>query len=228
MTGPIDKGPSSMKSVLQAAALGAAIALTSACASATYAALEQFGVEKRDILVDRVDDARDAQEDASVEFKDALEAFRAMVDVDGGDLEKLYDRLDREYASSENAAKDVRTRIRDVNRVANDLFREWRRELDEYSDDSLRRISAERLEETEERYETLITRMRAASDSMDPVLAVFRDRVLFLKHNLNASAIASLDREKARIEGDVSELIAEMEASIAAADAFIAEMRGTG
>lgn len=217
-----------MKTVLRAVALGAAIALTTACASATYGVLEQFGVEKRDILVDRVDDARDAQEDASVEFKDALEAFRAMVDVDGGDLEKMYDRLDREYASSESAASQVRSRIRDVNRVATDLFREWRKELDQYSDPSLREISEQRLEETEARYDELITRMRAASDSMDPVLAIFRDRVLFLKHNLNASAIASLDREKARIEGDVSELIAEMEASIAAADAFIADMRGTG
>ncbi len=217
-----------MQNLFRAAALGALLAMTAACASATYGVLEQFGVEKRDILVDRVDDARDAQEEASVEFKSALEAFRAMVDVDGGELEKLYDRLDNEYAGAESAASKVRTRVRDVNRVANDLFREWRGELKEYSDDSLRQISAERLAETEQRYEVLIERMRAASDSMDPVLAVFRDRVLFLKHNLNASAIASLDREKARIEGDVSQLIAEMEASIAAADAFIAEMRGTG
>lgn len=213
-----------MKTFARAAALCAALAL-SACASATYGVLEQFGVEKRDILVDRVDEARDAQEDASEEFQTALEAFRAMVDVDGGELERLYDRLDREYADSEAAAKRVRDRIRDVDRVATDLFREWRNELDQYSDESLRQISADRLAETETRYEELIVRMRAASASMDPVLAVFSDRVLFLKHNLNASAIASLDREKARIEGDVSELIAEMEASIAAADAFIADMR---
>ncbi len=113
-----------------------------------------------------------------------------------------------------------------MNRVARDLFREWRSELDQYSDPSLRQISADRLAETEARYDDLITRMEAASASMDPVLAVFSDRVLFLKHNLNASAIAALDREKARIEGDVSELIAEMQASIAAADAFIADMRG--
>lgn len=214
-----------MKTAFRAIALCAALGLTSACASATYGVLEQFGIEKRDLLVDRVDDARDAQADASEEFQDALEAFRAIVDVDGGDLEKLYDRLDREYASSESAAKDVRTRIRDVDRVATDLFKEWRSELDQYSDDSLRQISAQQLQDTERRYAELIGRMRAASDSMDPVLAVFNDRVLFLKHNLNASAIASLDREKARIEGDVSQLIAEMQASIAAADAFIEDMR---
>ena len=60
---------------------------------------------------------------------------------------------------------------------------------------------------------------------MDPVLTVFHDRVLFLKHNLNARAIAALGSETADLESDVAALIAEMERSIAEADAFIAEMR---
>ncbi len=197
----------------------------SACASATYGLYEQFGVEKRDILVDRVDSARDAQEDAKEEFADALEAFRAMVDVDGGELEKLYDKLSAEHKASQNAADRVRNRVKDVDRVASDLFKEWRKELDQYSDASLRRISETQLLETERRYAELISKMRAASKSMDPVLTVFNDRVLFLKHNLNASAIAALDQEKARIEGDVADLIRAMERSIAEADAFIDDMR---
>ena len=54
-----------------------------------------------------------------------------------------------------------------------------------------------------------------------PVLALFHDQVLFLKHNLNARAISSLDRERVRIEGDVNRLIAEMQAAIDEAEAFI-------
>jgi hypothetical protein len=69
--------------------------------------------------------------------------------------------------------------------------------------------------------------MDDATASMDPVLTVFNDRVLYLKHNLNARAIAALNTETASLEGDVARLIAEMEQSIAAADAFIAEMNGT-
>jgi hypothetical protein len=60
---------------------------------------------------------------------------------------------------------------------------------------------------------------------MDPVLSVFKDRVLYLKHNLNTRAIASLGTETADLESDVTRLIAEMEQSIAAANAFIAEMK---
>ena len=68
--------------------------------------------------------------------------------------------------------------------------------------------------------------MDAATASMDPVLTVFNDRVLYLKHNLNARAIAALGTETSELETDVARLIADMEQSIAAADAFINEMKG--
>ena len=41
----------------------------SSCASIYYSTMETFGVEKRDILVDRVEDARDGQEDAKEQFQ---------------------------------------------------------------------------------------------------------------------------------------------------------------
>jgi hypothetical protein len=59
------------------------------------------------------------------------------------------------------------------------------------------------------------------------VLAAFRDQVLFLKHNLNAQAVASLSAELDSIEIGVARLINEMNVSIAEADRFIAELRST-
>jgi hypothetical protein len=53
------------------------------------------------------------------------------------------------------------------------------------------------------------------------VLAGFRDQVLFLKHNLNAKAIASLQSNVLAIEDDIAVLIRDMEASIKEADEFI-------
>ncbi len=42
--------------------------LLTACSSAQYAVMEKFGIHKREILVDRVEDARDSQEDATQQF----------------------------------------------------------------------------------------------------------------------------------------------------------------
>jgi len=61
-----------------------------------YGAMEKFGYEKRDILIDRVKDAQKSQQDAQEEFKTALQRFREVVDVDGGTLEQKYEKLDGE------------------------------------------------------------------------------------------------------------------------------------
>ena len=195
------------------------------CSKAYYETMETFGLEKRDLLVDRVEDARDAQDDASEQFTDALEQFRATVNFDGGDLEKTYDRLNREYERSVDEADEVRGRIDDVESVANDLFREWEGEIEDYSSAQLKAESQSMLRDTRGRYQELMTAMRRAEATMDPVLESFQDQVLVLKHNLNARAIGALKGELASIERDTERLVAEMQQSIAEADAFIASMK---
>lgn len=207
------------------AALMVAPIFLSGCATASYNIQERFGIEKRDILVDRVLDVSKSQTEAKEEFADALEAFRAVIDVDAGELETLYDDLNKAYKRADREADTVRSRVKSVKRVSRDLFREWEGELKEYSDPALRRASERQLRETQDRYDVLVSKMDNASASMDPVLSVFKDRVLYLKHNLNARAIASLGAETADLESDVARLIAEMEQSIAAANDFIAEMK---
>ena len=58
------------------------------------------------------------------------------------------------------------------------------------------------------------------------VLVVFRDQVLFLKHNLNARAIASLEGTVVSIESDVEALISDMRSAIDEANAFVATLDG--
>lgn len=202
---------------------GVAVAV-SGCATAYYATMEKFGVHKRDILVDNIEEARDSQEAAKEQFASALEEFIAVLNYDGGELEARYNALNRELERSEARAEEVRQRIADVERVANALFREWENELDQYSSAELRRESARQLAETQRRYDTLIQAMHRAESRLEPALVPFRDQVLFLKHNLNAQAVASLQDELVVIEADVSALIREMEAAIAEANAFIQAM----
>ncbi len=194
------------------------------CRSAYYSTLETFGVHKRDILVDRVQEARESQEDVKEDFADVLEAFRSVQAFDGGDLEKLYSKLKRELDRSEAGVADVKARIVQIEKVSGDLFTEWRAEASNIEDRELRAASERLEEDTRDAYRDLIAAMKRAESKMDPVLTRFRDHVLFLKHNLNARAVASLAGSLATIETDVGALIADMEASIAEADAFLAQM----
>jgi len=51
------------------------------------------------------------------------------------------------------------------------------------------------------------------------------DHVLYLKHNRNAQAIASLKGEAVSIQNDIARLIEELNASIQQADSFIKQMQ---
>lgn len=204
-----------------AATLAAAVG---GCSSLYYGTMEKFGQEKRDILVKRVGKARDAQQDTQTVFKDALEQFGATVKFEGGDLQKQYDKLSAELARCEGRAADVHARIGDVDRVARDLFREWAAETKQYQNAQYRRDSEAKLRDTQRNCDRMLGAMRNAESKIEPVLSVFRDQVLYLKHNLNAKALASLQDESARIEMDVNALLKDLSAAIAEADQFIHTM----
>lgn len=207
--------------------LAAVLGMSSGCKSLSYKAWSLMGVEKRDLLVDNVEEARDSQDQAKEQFKTTLERFSSVVNFDGGELEALYKSLNAEFEASEKRAKDVSNRIHAVEGVANDLFAEWQEETTQISSASLREESESMLGETRSRYEQLIAAMRRAESKMKPVLDKFRDHVLFLKHKLNSNAIDSLKDELVTVESNVGELIREMEASIAEANEFIEEMAKT-
>jgi len=201
------------------------IVILAGCSSAYYGAMEKIGIHKRDILVDRVAEARDSQVETKQQFASALEQFRSVLAFDGGDLEKKYHELNDVLEESEEQADDVRERVAAVENVAEALFDEWEGELDQYSSANLRRSSEKKLKQTRTHYYKLIGAMKKAESKIDPVLNPLRDQVLYLKHNLNARAIASLQSELGNIETDVSRLIRDMEISIAEADKFIGTLK---
>lgn len=206
--------------------LGALLVATLAgCQSAYYSAMEKVGVHKRDIMVNRVESVQEAQTDAKEQFESALAQFRSIVQIKDQDLAARYDKLNDEYEDSKAAAKSVTQRIDAVEDVSEALFDEWEDEIELYSNANLKRQSAAKLSQTRRQYQGLIKAMRSAETRMDPVLQAFQDQVLFLKHNLNARAIDSLQGELGTIETDVAQLIREMEKSIAESEAFIRSLQ---
>lgn len=198
--------------------------LLAGCQTAYYNALEKVGIPKRQVLVDRVEAGRDAQRNAEEQFTSALEQFRAVIDVPESELSRAYDRLNAEYEDSEAAAARVESRIAAIEDVAEALFDEWEEELSLYQSAEYRRLSEQQLRDTRVRYSAMLQAMRDAADSMQPILLVLRDNVLFLKHNLNARAIGALQSEVDGLERDVAALRQRMQAAIARSDAFIAEL----
>jgi hypothetical protein len=195
--------------------------LLTGCRSTYYAAWEKLGVEKRDLLKKRVVAARDEQKEAGEEFKDAMTRLKEITGFDGGQLEKAYNKLKTDFDDCTAKAGAVSKRIRDMETVAEDLFVEWEKEINEYSSAPLKSSSRQQLQATRSRYEGVRVALKSAERSMAPVLTQFKDYVLYLKHNLNAAAVASLKGEATNIQGEITRLIEQMNQSIAKADEFV-------
>jgi F0F1-type ATP synthase membrane subunit b/b' len=200
--------------------LGLALAIAG-CQSVYYATMEKFGVEKRDLLKSAVEDARDSQDEAATQFKDALTRLREMYAVDGGALESNYDKLKGEYESADKSAEAVRKRIREMDQIANDLFAEWEKEIAQFTNETYASNSRRQLNETRTKYQQLATSLKSAEASMAPVLGQLKEQVLYLKHNLNAAAIGALRGEAANIQTEITRLLDQMNSSIRQADEFI-------
>ncbi|MBD1566115.1 DUF2959 domain-containing protein [Vibrio sp. S12_S33] len=194
------------------------------CQSAYYSALEQVGYHKRDIMVDRVEDAKTSQQDAQQEFTSALEALSVLTNFNGGELEEVYNQINDKYQDSEQAAQEVSNRIAAIEDVSDALFDEWQSELELYTSSKLKRASQQKLKETKASYQTMLSAMKRAEQKMTPVLNTLRDNTLYLKHNLNASAIGSMQSEFISLEQDISYAIKQMNTAIAESDKFLTKL----
>jgi len=193
----------------------------SACQSAYYSAMEKVGVHKRDIMLERVGDAKESQQQAQQQFKSALDQLSQLIQFDGGDLEAQYELINDQYEASKKSADEVSKRIEKIEDVAQALFDEWSDEITQYSSEKLKRQSELKLKQTERRYHKLIKVMNKAESKMAPVLAALKDNSLYLKHNLNAKAIGALQGEYNAIKKDVESLVNEMNTAIEQSQHFI-------
>ena len=213
--------------IARTAAVCATLLALTGCASVQYSALEKVGIHKRDILVDRVEDARDSQTETREELVSAYEELSSLIDYDGGELEKKYERLSKQVERSRDSTEELDEHLADIDRVSEDLFDEWKSELELYSSAALRADQEKKLALARKQFAMMRKRMQTARDRVDPVMAVLSDNVLFLKHSLNAQALAALRGQASVLEGQVDVLIRDMQIAIEEADAFISRMRGS-
>ena len=180
-----------------------------------------LGHHKRDIVVVKVDQACEGLKESRDQFVDALEKFKSIAKQDDSPLELRYQQLKRRYDICRSKADQVGQRIKAIEEVSEALFNEWEAELELYSSRSLRARSQQQLKKSRQQYGRLLKALQIAESRMHPVLAAFQDQVLFLKHNLNAHAIAALRHEFIEMGVDISRLIDIMEKTITEASQFV-------
>ena len=189
-----------------------------------YSTRESIGEHKREIVVQQVGSACKSLQETKEEFEDTLERFKSLIIVNESTLEHKYHLLNRQYQFCCSRSEAVSNRIKAIQEVSEALFVEWENELAEYSNRTLRNSSKQQLKAAKQNYARLIKAMQKAEGKMHPVLAAFKDQVLYLKHNLNSRAIATLQHEFIEMSVDISQLIFAMEQTIEEANQFFSTL----
>lgn len=214
-----------MEGVIRPYPIAALLLASASCSGIYYGAMKKLGKEKRDILVNRLVSGQKAQEEAKEQIQTTLEAFQALTGFDGGNLEKVYKKLNGELEDAEARGRNVSEKIDGIEKVGNDLFREWGEEIAAMQNASLRNQSQALLRQTQRRHQQHLRSMRVTEQKMKPVLRAFRDQVTFLKHNLNARAVSNLKQTAAGLDKEVTALVKDIETSVKEADAYIASLQ---
>lgn len=194
------------------------------CQSAYYSAMEKVGIHKRDILVDNVEEVQAAQKEVQQEVQTTLEKLNTLTQYDGGELQTVYESLNDRYQDASQASQALSSKIQKVEDVAGALFDEWQLELEEYSSHQLKQKSAAKLRKTRLGYQKMLRAMRKSEQRITPVLTSLKDNVLYLKHNLNASAINAIQGEFDNLKRDIKLLMKEMNQAISESNQFIAQL----
>jgi chromosome segregation ATPase len=200
------------------------LALLAGCTATYYKTMRTLGKEKRDILVQRIKDAKKDQDQTKQQLQTTMESFQALTGFKGGSLEKSYKRLDSDYQSAASQAGKLHDKIQSIDQVSKDLFKEWQGEINAMDNAKLKAQDNVMLRNAKARQATYLRAMRRTEDQVAPVLKAFQDQVLFLKHNLNSRAIGSLKGTTVSLQSDVADLIQSIDASSQEADKLISSL----
>jgi tetratricopeptide (TPR) repeat protein len=184
-------------------------------------ARETIGEHKRILVVQHVEQACQSMQETKGEFQDALEQLKTLASISETALDHRYNLLNRQYQFCRAKSENVSNRIKAIETVSEALFLEWEKELNDYTNKTLRNNSKQQLRLAKQNYTRLIKTMKNAESKIQPVLSALKDQVLYIKHNLNARAIAALRHEFIEIGLDISQLIFAMEQTIAEANLYV-------
>jgi hypothetical protein len=190
--------------------------LLAACSTAYYAAMEQLGWEPRDILINRVEVARDSQAAARTQFDQALRRMRALgnddVDRAAGDA-----ALRRACGDAAARARDLQKRVANVATAGATLFDALQGDNAAIKDPAARARAEQRTAQSRARYDRLLAAMQQASDATTPALSALQAPLAAAAPPPGAAVRAALPAAEAA----VATLVGEIDHAIAEADAFV-------
>lgn len=176
-----------------------------------------------DQFVTAIERVHTGSELAQEKLHGALLELHALVSLDfGDDVVGAYGAAATAVDASGKQLLAFDQEVKKMKSLADPVFKRWAADLDTFTSLELRLRSQNRLAQTRERYDAIVTTVEPAQVAFVAVQKQLADCVLFLKHDLNAASAAALRQDVARISTATQTLDAQLLACQSAAQEYVA------
>ena len=167
--------------------------------SKSLAFAQSEGLERIKILTKRAEDTVKKIEETEKQLQGTINIYNSIVDSSNTDARKAYRDLVKAVERCESLADDTRKNSELMEQEAHNHFAEWTKNLEGISNENLRQRSQDRLNETRLQYGEILHSGRSARSEFDTFIAALRDQIVYLGYDLNPTAVASLEKDAAKI-----------------------------
>ena len=171
---------------------------------------QMVGLRRVDDLLGRIERVHVECELSRESARIALDTLHAVVAL-GTDAMASYAELVDALEVSEERAEALRAVIKPMDRAAEQVFEQWNSDLNSFTRAEMRKRSRDRMLDTRERYDAIITAAEPAREAYEELNAGLRDCVLFLGHDFNANAVAEIESDVLALTQLASELDERLE-----------------
>ncbi|HXY40699.1 MAG TPA: DUF2959 family protein, partial [Vicinamibacteria bacterium] len=192
----------------------AAVAL---CGAATVRAQDE-GVKMVEQLVKKARSTVEAIANTKAQLGKTMEVYNTLMADTSTDRKGLYKKLQSEMNSTEERRAQIKVRADETNVEAANVFKSWADSASAISDPALRKRSEDRITTTKASLAQVQAAGQKAGELYAPVMKTLQDQVTYLGHDLNASAVASLKPDAAKLNGRVEELNKQLDDTISSAN----------
>ncbi len=179
-------------------------------------------VEQVDALLQRIERVQAETAVAKESAHAALNELCTLVSPNfQGDAAMAFAKFITAAEASEEQGESLRDSVEPMANAADDMFRRWTKDMEAFGNSRMRQRSQTRLDETRTRYQGIVGATQAAQIALDAFHDDLRDHALFLRHDLNATSVASLRSDVREMRQQIDGLDMRFDATVAAAREYV-------
>jgi len=129
------------------------------------------------------------------------------------------------FLAASEASEEQAEKLRDITDPMQDsaskLFQRWTKDMEAFGNSRMRQRSQSRLDETRTRFQSIVGATQAAQIALDAFHDDMRDHALFLRHDLNSDAVASIRADVRALNDQIRGLDTRFDATTAAARSYV-------